>query len=352
MVPTQEEVERAIRRLKYRDDPVGYAREVLRVEWWSKQVEIAEALLRYKRVFVKASHAVGKSFLAGGLVNWFFDCFDPGVCITTAPNAPQVRDILWKEVRVQRPVELHGALQPKAPRMETGPDHFAVGYTSRDGSGFQGRHEEHVLIVFDECVGVAGEFWDAAEGMMTGDNCYFLAMCNPTDTGSRAYMECMNSEKWHVIQMSALEHPNIAADLAGRPAPYPKAVRLSWVKGKLKEWCTPSPPKSPSPRIPSLRSAGEGDLTHLTPTTRSAGTRLPEAGRGRPGIARLLPTAHCLLPVLSSFRWGVGGGGGRGLCLRAGCWGGGLRRGVILCGRRRFGRRRWFGGRWIRERGW
>ncbi len=210
---------------------------MLAVDWWGKQIEVAEALLCSRRVFVKASHSVGKSFLAGGLVNWFFDCFDPGICITTAPNAPQVRDILWKEVRVQRPTDLRGALQPKAPRMESGPDHFAVGYTSRDGSGFQGRHEEHVLIVFDECVGVAGNFWDAAEGMMTGESCFFLALCNPTDTGSRAYAECQNTEKWRVIEISALEHPNIAADLAGEPAPYQKAVRLGWVRGKLKEWC-------------------------------------------------------------------------------------------------------------------
>ncbi len=108
-------------------DPVAYAEEVLKVEWWEKQVEIAQALLEHKRVFVKASHSVGKSFLAGGLVNWFFDCFDPGICITTAPNAPQVRDILWKEVRVQRPADLRGALQPKAPRMESSPGPFRGG---------------------------------------------------------------------------------------------------------------------------------------------------------------------------------------------------------------------------------
>jgi len=201
-------------------------------------VETAEALLRYKRVFVKASHSVGKSFLAGGLVNWFFDCFNPGICVTTAPNAPQVRDILWKEVRMQRPHDLKAVLQPKSPRMESSPEHFAVGYTSRDGSAFQGRHEENMLIVFDECVGVAGEVWEAAEGMMTGDNCYFLAMCNPTDTGTRAYIECQNVEKWHVMEISALEHPNIAAEIAGQKIPFPKAVTLGWVEGRIKEWCT------------------------------------------------------------------------------------------------------------------
>ena len=56
---------------RYRNDPVRYAREVLGVRLWDKQVEVARALVQHKRVFVKASHSVGKSFLAGGLVNWF-----------------------------------------------------------------------------------------------------------------------------------------------------------------------------------------------------------------------------------------------------------------------------------------
>ena len=110
-----------LRRL-YRLDPEYYALTVLGVKWWEKQIEVAQALLDHKRVFVKASHSVGKSFLAGGLVNWFFDCFSPGICLTTAPNSQQVKDILWKEVRVQRPKHSRGALQPKAPRMETTPN--------------------------------------------------------------------------------------------------------------------------------------------------------------------------------------------------------------------------------------
>ncbi len=224
---------------RYQNDPAGYAHDILGVHWWERQQEVARALLRHRRVFVKASHGVGKSFLAGGLVNWFFDCFDPGLCITTAPNSRQVKDILWKEIRAQRPRQAREVLLPRACRMETDPEHVAVGYTARNDSGFQGRHAEHVLIVFDEATGVDATFWDAAEGMMTSLHCYWLAILNPTDTASRAYEECQRKGKWHVMEISALEHPNIAADLAGKPAPYPRAVRLEWVQGRVREWCTP-----------------------------------------------------------------------------------------------------------------
>lgn len=228
----------AIRRHKksYADNPVGYAADILQVHWWQKQVEIAESLIEHKRVFVKASHSVGKSFLAAGLVNWFYDTFDPSVTLTTAPTAQQVRDVLWKEVRVQR--KGRAGLQPKAPRLESSADHFALGFTASSGDAFQGRHESHVLIVFDEATGIDGAYWDAAESMMTGPHCYWLAIMNPTDTATRAYEEEL-SGKWHVITVSALEHPNLLAALSGEPVPYPSAVSLGWVRDRITEWCTP-----------------------------------------------------------------------------------------------------------------
>lgn len=192
--------------------------------------------MRHKRVLVKASHSVGKTHLAGGLVNWFFDCFAPSITLTSAPTAAQVEDLLWKEVRVQRAGR--PGLFPRAPRMSAAPNHFAAGYTARDASAFQGRHEERVLIVFDEAVGIDGEFWDAAEGMLTGEECYFLAIMNPTSTSSRAYEEEL-AGGWHVMTVSALEHPNIAADLAGLPPPFPAAVRAEFIQRRVEQWCSP-----------------------------------------------------------------------------------------------------------------
>ncbi len=187
---------------------------------------------------MKASHSIGKSHLGGGLVNWFYDCFRPSVTLTTAPTHLQVTDVLWKEVRVQR--QGRPGLQPKAPRMEDAPDHYAVGYTANTGDAFQGRHDASVFILFDEATGIGGEFWEAAEGMMTGENCYWLNFLNPTDTTSRAYEEEMKGN-FHVVTVSALDHPNIAAELQGIPAPYPKAVRLSWIESRLAEWCDKMP---------------------------------------------------------------------------------------------------------------
>jgi hypothetical protein len=224
---------------KYAHDPAAYAREVLGVQWWSKQVEIAEALLEPPyRVLVKASHSMGKTHLGGGLVNWWYDSYDPGLTLTTAPTDRQVHDLLWKEVRVQRGFERGGFPGPQKARLESAPDHFAHGFTARDGDAFQGHHAEHMLIVFDEAVGIAPAFWETAESMFGGEGHAWLAIFNPTDTSSQAYAEELTGN-WRTISMSALEHPNIAAELAGLPPPFPAAMRLSRLQDLLKAWTTP-----------------------------------------------------------------------------------------------------------------
>lgn len=222
----------------YAKDPIGYAHDVLKVSWWSKQQEIARALLQPPyRVLVKASHKVGKTHLGGGLVNWWYDVHDPGLVLTTAPGITSVKDLLWKEVRIQRKTR-GGFRGPQMPRLESSPQHWAHGFTAKDSDAFQGRHARRMLFIFDEAVGVEPQFWTAAESMFNDEGHAWLCIFNPTDTSSQAYMEELTGN-WTVITMSMLEHPNIIAESQGFPPPYPAAIRWSRVNQLVKDWCTP-----------------------------------------------------------------------------------------------------------------
>lgn len=224
---------------RYRLDPTGYCREVLKANLTPAQQEIAKAIIAppYK-VLVKASHSVGKSFLAACLVSWWFDTRNPGVVLTTAPTARQVRDILWKEIRVQRrKAGLGGFVGPKMPRLETAPNHFAYGFTAAKESGFQGQHDASILIVIDEAVGVAHEIFESIKTMLQGREYGCMAIFNPTDTASQVYLEETSPDcSWHVFCVPATEHPNLSAELAGVEPPYPHAIRLSWFDERLREW--------------------------------------------------------------------------------------------------------------------
>lgn len=224
---------------KYRTDPCSYAREELRVKWWDVQKQIAEALLKPPyRVAVQAAHSVGKTHLAAGLVNWWYDSHNPGSVITTAPTAEHVKNILWKEVRLQRKGR-PGFSGPKTPELTDSPDHYAVGLTTAKGESFQGRHDASMLFIIDEAVGVDPAYFEIIRSMFKPEQGHaWLIIFNPTDTTSRAYQE-VRSGRWNVIRMAAMDHPNIREQLAGRPAPIPSAVSLAQLLEAIEEECEP-----------------------------------------------------------------------------------------------------------------
>lgn len=223
----------------YRDDPVRFCRNTLGVTLWSKQTEIAEALLKYRRVLVKSANAVGKTKAAACLALWHF-MTRQGITLITAPTYRQVSDVTFKEVR-----RLYGkrpGIYPKEPRIQTAPDHYLHGFTTTDDTSFQGVHEASLMIVFEECVGIDASIWEAANSILMGGDTYWLAICNPTDTASEAYMQELTG-RWHVISISALDHPNIPLEQAGNPPLIPGAIRLDALRKQLADWCeiVPSP---------------------------------------------------------------------------------------------------------------
>lgn len=220
----------------YHDDPVGYCQNILKVNLWSKQIEIAEALIKYRKVMVRSSNAVGKSFLCACLASWFHQTHVPGICLVTAPTQRQVSDITFKELR--RLYKGPG-IYPKNPRIQQSHEHYVYGFTANDATAYQGIHGENLFIIFEECTGVSSEFWEAANGVLLGGtNTYFLAVCNPTDTSSEAYLQ-EQTGRWHTISISALDHPNIKLELEGKAPLIPAAIRLKELNDLIEQWCEP-----------------------------------------------------------------------------------------------------------------
>lgn len=204
---------------QYRDKPAAYIREVLQGQPTPKQEEIAAALLKppYK-VLVPSCNNYGKTQLGGSLINWFYDAFDPGVAITTAPTARDVEDVLWKEVRSQRRTrwDFPG---PKGPELYDRPDHYAKGYTGDRAEAFHGRHDQFMFFVLDEAVALGQFVWTGIKSMFKRNGKHLLlGLFNPTDTTSPCYAEA-ESGNYTVIRLSALEHPNIVAQLRGADDP-------------------------------------------------------------------------------------------------------------------------------------
>lgn len=235
---------------RYRDDPVGFARDVLGVSWTPAVVRVAEAMQRPPyRVLIPSGHSQGKTHGVAGLAIWWFCTRSPALVISTAPKLSQLKDLLWKEIRRQVsaarkpiPVPFTG---PASLRAERSAWDFMAGYTARDSTSFQGHHGPNKLFIFDEAIGVAPEFWSATQGMFDGEGDAWLCPFNPTDTTTAAYREYQSATKsnrvvggWSVVRMSAVDHPNIAAELRGEPPVVQSAMRLETFERLLKEWST------------------------------------------------------------------------------------------------------------------
>ena len=228
---------------KYRDDPVAYAHDVLKITTlWPKQIEILESLRRPPfRTLALSSHNIGKTFVAAVAVSWWYDTRNPCGVITTASSGEHVKGVLWKEVRVQR---ARAGLGIFGDYLHDSPDHYARGIATDIGESFQGRHDLEMLFIVDEAPGVKSIFWTTIKSMFQPDGSHgWLAIGNPTDTTTQAYLESQEldrngNSRWFVIHISALEHPNIIAALKGEEAPIPGAVSLAMLDEGLEQNCS------------------------------------------------------------------------------------------------------------------
>jgi hypothetical protein len=238
----------------YRNDPVGYVRDVLGVKPWSMQEDVLRLIASphndewHGKLALGAGTNAGKTFIGGSIINWAYDCLGPIQIPTTAPSQQSVVDLLWKEVRLQRgrahprwgigPQDFIG---PQAPHMRRGPDWWAKGFVASKGENFKGRHGERMIFVFDESVGMAEMYFDVTKTMFNpGGQMLWLCLYNPTDTTSAMYQEIIHPEStWYVMELSSLEHPNVIAELKGDPPPIPSAVSLAQVEAAIRDDCEP-----------------------------------------------------------------------------------------------------------------
>lgn len=206
----------------YRNDPVGWVRDKLGEHLWSKQAEIAEAVRDHRYTAVQSCHDAGKSFVASRLVAWWLDAHPPGeaFAVTTAPTAPQVSAILWREIRrAHRKGRLRGYItQGSVPEWKLD-DGEIIGYGRKpadtDQAAFQGIHAKYVLVVVDEACGVPRQLFDAVDALATNEHARVLAIGNPDDPASHFAEVCKPGSGWHVIRIDGLCTPNLNVGAAG-----------------------------------------------------------------------------------------------------------------------------------------
>jgi len=231
---------------EYADDPVRWAEEVLGVTLWSKQREIIDSVFNNPKTAVRSCHSAGKTFVSAVIVLAFMFLRYPAKVVTTAPTWYQVKDLLWSEINKLYKTRLMDrwttdGVKPKmlTTRLEIEDDWFATGISPKDAVNFQGFHQKHILVVFDEAPGVRPEIVDGADSLLSSGDAHCLWIGNPIESTGHFYNAFRGSEfeKFHI---SAYDTPNYTDE------DVPQNVKDSllspaWVEAKKRDWGEVSP---------------------------------------------------------------------------------------------------------------
>jgi phage terminase large subunit len=234
--------ERAVLFRSYQNNPVGYAKDILKVGLTAAQEQILISVAANRRTAVKGGHGVGKSFDEAVIACWRYDCWEKSITYITGPTWTAVDRPFQQVAILRRAVGLPGEI------LQTGfirdPDrslralHYIRTLNAEEGEAVQGEHKAMMTVLIDEAPAVKPFIWkSASHGLMTGPANRIVAFGNPTNEAT-TFGEVCSDEEWSVLEISALEHPNILAQLECKPVPFPdNDLGLIWLRERMVDGC-------------------------------------------------------------------------------------------------------------------
>ena len=193
----------------FRIHPNKFARHVLGVEPWTKQSEILNAVANHRKVAVRSCNGAGKTFTAAIATLWWLMSYDNAIVITTAPSERQVKELLWREIRMlyMPHREAIGGKLTRT-RLDFAPNRYAYGFSTNTEDKFQGFHSGNILVIVDEASGVDEFIYYAVSGILTTQNAKLLMIGNPHGLAGTFYDAFHKSRKqFHTVHISAFDTP-------------------------------------------------------------------------------------------------------------------------------------------------
>jgi phage terminase large subunit len=183
----------------YRRNPAAFCRDVLRVEPQEWQVAFMQAVadsragkLDKSKFAVRSGTGVGKTMAVACLILWHTCCFEDSKIICTAPTSPQIKAVLWPELRKWKfkipdeillifPLDITTdmvALRDDIMKI----NNLVMARTAREESpeAFQGFHEGNIMLIADEASGVPDAIYNAGQGVMSSEGAILILIGNPT----------------------------------------------------------------------------------------------------------------------------------------------------------------------------
>jgi phage terminase large subunit len=193
----------------YRDDPIGFCRELFGLQLWSGQAEFLGAIAVHDRVAERSGHKCGKT-IAIAIAAWWFICTRPDArVLITAPTDRQVRRYAWREIRrLWRLAKQRGYVLPEpALAPDTGVQfddgREMLGFATDVPENMAGFSSGELLVVVDEASGVTEPIFEAIHGNLMG-GAKLVLISNPTQASGQ-FFDAFHRERsaWHLLHMSS-----------------------------------------------------------------------------------------------------------------------------------------------------
>lgn len=231
---------------EYQEDPVGFVRNVLRLNITDDQATLLESVRDNPITLARSANGVGKTFDAACAITWFYKSFDGAQVYSTCPPPEEnLRRILWGEIGrivstnpglfVDDNISL-GSMFIGRSDLE-----FVRGVTipqSGDAAAkkarFSGKHAPYLLFVIDEGDAVPAEIYEAIDSCMSGGHARLLILFNPRAQMGPIY-QMEKSGDANVVPLSAFTHPNVTS---GQNL-FPGAVTREVTVQRINKWTRP-----------------------------------------------------------------------------------------------------------------
>lgn len=198
-------------------EPFEKGKHVTWQQWqFFRCIELAIEGKAPRWISVRSGHGTGKSSSCALLLLWFLFCHKDAQVPCTAPTADQLKDVLWKEVklwigRMKPEIAVLYEWQDQYIRIVERPGTwFARARTGRKESpeALAGVHGEHILMIADEASGIAEEIYETAQGALTSENIFVVLISNPTRLSGYFFQSHHgDSHNWQTLRFNSEESP-------------------------------------------------------------------------------------------------------------------------------------------------
>lgn len=255
--------ERAIRRdheqrRRYAEqrDPAAYIRDVFGYRLTAQQESVLALIEAHDKVLVASGNNLGKTWFAalygvyvldarGALRDDENNLEEQGArVLLPGPDHKTVFDAVYSKmlahaIRAEsRGFMLPGWRSDKSVLWRVRPEWDVIPFSPPKRRGVHveasasGRHHRNQIAIFEEAKGATEALWNGVETMCSGDGNKILAIFNPTEASGPAYLRSMRSE-WKVLELSALDHPNVRS----RSAVFPGAISFRRIDKAVQDRC-------------------------------------------------------------------------------------------------------------------